>query len=186
MDKQTLRKNIKQSLREQICKESSLHELLSENLLKLLEKLKTDNGNRELSLGVYAPIEQEPIWFKKFSGKEVSKFLLVHMHEKIDLSYHPVELTEIECGEHQLILEESIIEVEETPDVILIPGLAFTNCFERLGRGKGYFDSYLKDFKGIKVGVFFSFQEVENVYSEEHDESLDIIITEKDILIRGI
>lgn len=36
---------------------------------------------------------------------------------------------------------------------LVIPGLAFDNRGYRLGRGKGYYDRYLQNFKGIKVGV---------------------------------
>lgn len=36
---------------------------------------------------------------------------------------------------------------------LMIPGLLFDNRGYRLGRGKGYYDKYLVDFKGIKVGV---------------------------------
>ena len=36
---------------------------------------------------------------------------------------------------------------------VLVPGLAFDNRGFRLGRGKGYYDRFLKDFKGLKVGL---------------------------------
>jgi 5-formyltetrahydrofolate cyclo-ligase len=68
--------------------------------------------------------------------------------------------------------------------VVLIPGLAYTRSLERLGRGKAYFDNYLKNYKGEKIGLFFGLQEVDDVFLEKHDMKLDLIITEKEI-IRG-
>lgn len=70
----------------------------------------------------------------------------------------------------------------QQPDVIVIPGLAFDKHGNRLGYGKGYYDTLLKNLKSIKVGVCFDFQLINNVPSYEHDQKVDTIITEKRIL----
>lgn len=36
---------------------------------------------------------------------------------------------------------------------IFVPGLAFDNRGFRLGRGKGFYDRFLSDFKGLKIGL---------------------------------
>ena len=71
---------------------------------------------------------------------------------------------------------------KQQPDVIVIPGLAFDKHGNRLGYGKGYYDTLLKNLKSIKVGVCFDFQLINNVPSYEHDQKVDTIITEKRIL----
>lgn len=185
MDKPTLRKLLKHKLKEQVSSAHDLHNQLSLNLKQLISKLKSEKKNHELRLGVYSPIEQEPIWFKEFSGSSVAHYLIVHMHDERKLSYHQCDFDELVSGEVGLKLSDKDLN-EETPDIVLIPGLAFTKNFERLGRGKGYFDSYLENFKGIKIGVFFSMQEVDDVFQEEHDQFLDYLVTEKNIIIRGI
>ena len=38
-------------------------------------------------------------------------------------------------------------------DIIFVPSLALNKNNYRIGYGKGYYDRYLKDFKGLKVGV---------------------------------
>lgn len=64
----------------------------------------------------------------------------------------------------------------------LIPGLAFDRQGTRLGRGWGYFDRALENFKGMRVGVTFEalvFQEP--LPREEFDIPMDVLITERGI-----
>jgi len=68
---------------------------------------------------------------------------------------------------------------EVSPNWILVPGLAFTLKGERLGRGQGYFDRYLENYPGLKIGVSWSCQIHEQLPIEAHDCSMDFIITEK-------
>ena len=75
--------------------------------------------------------------------------------------------------DHSTLLEKEKI------DVIIVPLLAFDEKRKRLGYGGGYYDRYLKDFKGLKIGVGFEAQKNTDLPEEEHDIPLDIIITEK-------
>lgn len=61
-------------------------------------------------------------------------------------------------------------------DIALIPGLAFDAQGHRLGRGKGYYDRFLKDFKGQTIGVCFDFQKVAEVPVDAHDVSVDRVV----------
>ena len=61
----------------------------------------------------------------------------------------------------------------------LIPALAFDKKGRRLGRGGAYFDRVLKDFQGIKIGVGYSWQLAEALPYEEHDISMDVVVSEK-------
>ena len=68
------------------------------------------------------------------------------------------------------------------PKIILIPLLGYSKSGFRLGYGGGYYDKYLSK-NSIdevkKIGIAFSFQEVEEIPVEDHDERLDWILTEK-------
>lgn len=58
----------------------------------------------------------------------------------------------------------------ENLDLILIPGLAFSPDGKRLGRGKGYYDNYLKGMIGAKtVALAFKEQVLEDVPVGEND-----------------
>ena len=72
--------------------------------------------------------------------------------------------------------------------LVLVPGRAFTEKGARLGRGKGFYDVFLKklmaecDAAGKKVytiGVCFSCQVVDSVPTEQNDVFVDKVITLK-------
>tara|TARA_B110001454_G_C12723330_1_gene436753 strand:- start:43285 stop:43914 length:630 start_codon:yes stop_codon:yes gene_type:complete len=75
----------------------------------------------------------------------------------------------------------SSVEVVPASDIqlMLIPGLGFSLSGERVGRGKGFYDRYLKNFKGLKVGVCFDCQLSEaSLPTDSWDIKMDYIITE--------
>jgi 5-formyltetrahydrofolate cyclo-ligase len=184
VSKQELRKSIKHKL----SKLSDLEKksrLISQHLKQLLSELNSNHLNSGLLIGGFSPIQKEPTWLCAFEEEDCFEYSLVHMHDDIRLTFHPINKQKIFSESFDLKLSEELLNKEVTPDVLLIPGLAFTSKFDRLGRGKGYFDSYLKNFSGKKIGLCFEDQIVKSVYPEEHDEKLDYLITEKKIYIRG-
>ncbi len=74
------------------------------------------------------------------------------------------------------------IKRERAPDVIIIPGLAFSLDFHRLGYGRGYYDKLLKKLSSIRIAVCYEFQIVDRIPSDLHDEKIHILITEKRIM----
>ena len=67
-----------------------------------------------------------------------------------------------------------------TPDLAVIPLLAFDRDKHRLGRGKGFYDRFLRTFGGKVVALAFSEEEVDFVPTEPHDRSPQVIFTEKE------
>ena len=63
-------------------------------------------------------------------------------------------------------------------DFAIIPGVAFDSCGNRLGRGKGYYDRLLKEFKCYTVGICFNFQLVDKIPTEPFDVPMNAIWTE--------
>ena len=61
-------------------------------------------------------------------------------------------------------------------DTIIVPGMAFDKSCNRLGRGKGYYDSILKYANGVKIGICYDFQLLDCLPVEDHDIKMDIII----------
>lgn len=68
------------------------------------------------------------------------------------------------------------------PDVVLIPLLGFDRSGHRIGYGKGHFDYYLENHKGVFIGFGFAGQEIEKVPFEGHDIRLHYIVTEKEVI----
>jgi 5-formyltetrahydrofolate cyclo-ligase len=67
-------------------------------------------------------------------------------------------------------------------DAALVPGLAFDETGNRLGRGRGYFDRLLRGLRGVKIALAYDFQIVSEVPTEAHDASMDFIVTEKRVI----
>jgi len=79
------------------------------------------------------------------------------------------------------ILEPEVTNEIIFPKLVLVPLLAFNESGFRLGYGGGFYDKYFssqeeKDI--IKVGLGFSFQKVNQIPIESHDQKLDWILTE--------
>lgn len=67
-------------------------------------------------------------------------------------------------------------------EIIFVPGVAFDFKKGRIGYGGGFYDRILKNTKALKIGIAFSFQIFEKLPLEEHDQKVDMIITEKGII----
>lgn len=68
------------------------------------------------------------------------------------------------------------------PDVLLVPGRAFGENGERVGRGKGHYDKFLESYKNIKIGICFDEQVVTGIPMNEHDSYMDFIVTETRVI----
>ena len=85
------------------------------------------------------------------------------------------------------ILEPKSTNKEFTPDVIIVPLVAFDSQLNRIGYGKGYYDRKLKKIKKIKrhaicIGAAYSFQKCKSIPTNKHDFKLDYIFTERGII----
>ena len=76
-------------------------------------------------------------------------------------------------------------EYDADPDVIVMPLLAFDDRFNRLGRGKGYYDAYLKKHSGYRLALAYECQRADHIPCDEFDEILDAVITETGIAERN-
>ena len=71
-------------------------------------------------------------------------------------------------------------------DLILMPGLAFSKAGARLGRGKGYYDTYLQrcekamNRKPVTIALAFKEQICESVPTTDHDVPIDIVLFDTD------
>ena len=65
----------------------------------------------------------------------------------------------------------------EDIEVGVIPGMSFDEKGNRLGRGKGYYDRFLKKVPTMfKIGICFDFQKINTIPIEETDIRMDYIL----------
>ena len=109
-------------------------------------------------------------------GNTMDMVLLKDMND-----YHNLPLTKWK------IKQPAIDEVRQEAldlgclDLILVPGMAFTTQGHRLGRGRGYYDTYLsKAFeRGLNpttVALAFTQQILEEIPTDEHDVLINKVI----------
>ena len=69
------------------------------------------------------------------------------------------------------------------PDLIVVPGLAFTRTGDRLGQGGGWYDRFLsaRSRHAVAIGVGFDLQVVDELPVEEHDVRVDAVVTESSV-----
>lgn len=70
-------------------------------------------------------------------------------------------------------------------ELAICPGVAFDKSGNRLGFGKGYFDRLLATLSPgcVKVGLCYHEQLISAIPSEPHDVPMNVIITEKRVVI---
>lgn len=91
----------------------------------------------------------------------------------------------IHKGTKVLRFEDTQDKHEITPDILLVPLLAFDNQGDRLGYGGGYYDTTLKSYADsnhpfITIGVAYDEQYCQDCLPrEDHDVRLDYVLTTK-------
>lgn len=100
-----------------------------------------------------------------------------------------------EIGEYGITVPKSNqdkLDLNSIPDktLIIIPGLAFDERGNRLGKGKGYYDKFLAELLSTSekekilgiVGYCYDFQIIDKVITEPNDIPVDYIISDKRIV----
>lgn len=75
---------------------------------------------------------------------------------------------------------------EVAPDIMIVPLACFDRAGHRIGYGAGYFDMTIHRARSLKpvttLGVAFALQEIDRVPATEHDEQLDFVLTEREVI----
>lgn len=109
------------------------------------------------------------------------KTVCLPVTEGTDISFYKYD-GKLQKGNFGVLEPASRQDACLTPDLIVVPGVGFDKCKNRVGYGKGYYDGFLKKFPDVpKIGFAFSFQIFEKISDcRTEDIKLDRIITEKE------
>ncbi len=66
--------------------------------------------------------------------------------------------------------------------ICVLPAIVFDKKGYRLGYGKGYYDRFLSNFKGIKAGFIYSEFLIDEIPKGRYDLRSDLIITERGVI----
>ncbi len=84
------------------------------------------------------------------------------------------------AGKTVLFPEDDPAPEPTRPDVVIVPGIAFTAAGDRLGQGGGWYDRFLVDIREgcVTIGVGFEPQLIADLPTEPHDVRLEMVITD--------
>ncbi|SNB46338.1 5-formyltetrahydrofolate cyclo-ligase [Geobacter sp. DSM 9736] len=141
------------------------------------------------SIALYAPIRNEVETGEVLAAAlKMGKTVLFPSVAPEGLLFRTVETVHHLCpgayGISEPTAERGIVD-PEAADIIVVPGVAFDRSGRRIGYGKGYFDRALHRLEGSGrlVGFCFDFQLVDEIAGEPHDVQMDMIITERQIVV---
>ncbi len=155
--------------------------LLRRRRLRVLAAQKVWQDSRSILL--YAPLAEElDVWallhetiasgriaaLPRFDGASGTYFACRIQDASADLSVGQFGIREP---------NERCSQVAEGLDLILVPGVAFDLKGGRIGRGGGYYDRLLASVTGLKCGVAFDQQIIEDVPMEGHDLRMNYVLT---------
>jgi len=92
-------------------------------------------------------------------------------------------IEDLELGPYGILQPRKETHPEEFPlekiDLVIVPGVAFDEQNNRLGRGKGYYDRFLKRLPQgtTTIGLCFDFQIINYLPQESHDFPVSEVIT---------
>jgi 5-formyltetrahydrofolate cyclo-ligase len=150
--------------------------------------------NTVKEVGLYYPIFNEisPLVFiKYFKDNNITTALPVvdsNSHSMVFKQWFKKEkLQKSHIGTYEPLRTNKTI----LPQIIVVPMLMFDRKLNRLGYGAGYYDKSISTLKRyfdkkqknfITIGLAYSEQETKTIPYESHDQKLDFIVTEKEIL----
>jgi len=177
--KTALRKRIREQLKKLTPELRTVH---SANACLLLEKQAV--WKKAAVILFFAPLPEEPdIWPLAADALEAKKIIALPKFIPERDHYAGCEIqnfsSDVQAG--QFGIREPKADCAEIPssgfDLILVPGVAFDLHGNRLGRGKGFYDRLLSQFRGIKCGIAFDEQIENEIPTGAHDVRMDFILT---------
>jgi len=159
------------------------------NFNLLLKLIKKHFKKKIINIAAYYPVDNEVNilnFFEKTTYKNFKILLPVIKSSKV-MNFKSWVFKEPLYVNNFGILEPKNTNRDLTPDVILVPLVAFDRNLNRIGYGRGYYDRKLRKLKKINknvisIGLAYSFQKCLTIPTNKYDFKLDYIFTERGII----
>lgn len=181
-EKQNLRKRILTLLREQEEEDRLKKSLvIQKKLFKLIE------AHKASTILFYASFDGEVCTFEMIKqarrlGKTLGLPVVNTITKEMIPCYFEESIEDLKEGYFGIKTphynEKNRMSLEKL-DIVIVPGVAFDREKNRLGRGGGYYDRFLKNLPDsvLTVGVAFDFQIVQSLPLGDHDQPVKEVLT---------
>ena len=135
------------------------------------------------------------VYVPKVTGSNRDDMKMIHVNDFKDIQTWPLSKWKIrEPPVDYYVNKETDTDALESSkiELVIVPGVAFSRQKYRLGQGKGYYDTFFQKIyhrrqqinlkPPVLVGVALDEQIVDNVPVEEHDYTLDHVVTPSGIV----
>ena len=172
MNKKILRNKYK-NIRKNVKEKEKQDNIIFNKVINLQEYKQSD------LILIYVSLKDEVDTIKliKYSLK-ISKKVAVPKCECDDIVFYYINsLEDLEEGKFG-ILEPKINKVVEDFDnsICIIPGVAFDKQNNRIGYGRGFYDRFLENYRGIKIGLTYKECICDKIDVNENDIKMDKVI----------
>lgn len=181
--KQALRKII------QTTKRSYSEKELSSFSVTAMQRLEATTLFREAQcIALYYPLWGEVDTSSLLERWYQQKCLLLPVVVDDDLIFRKYNgKSSMQVGEYGILEPIDINSKAALPamDLIVVPGIAFDKQLNRMGRGRGFYDKLLNsETQSVKLGLCFDFQLKEIIPVEPFDVSMDLVVTDQQVLTK--
>ncbi|KFK25538.1 hypothetical protein AALP_AA8G128100 [Arabis alpina] len=129
---------------------------------------------------------QKKLYVPRVEDKN-SNMCMLHISHMDDLIANSMNILEPASVDAQGNEREDVMQADEPIDLFILPGLAFDRCGRRLGRGGGYYDTFLKRYMDrAKEKNWSNPLMVALSYSPQILEDGSIPVTPNDVLIDAL
>lgn len=90
--------------------------------------------------------------------------------------YEVIEREDLLTDDKGILIPDDTNELNNSPELLIVPGVIFNEKGYRTGYGGGFYDRFLKDFNGLKISALFD-EQFGEVIVESHDIPVDLLIT---------
>lgn len=169
---------IDKKLRKEIKNKNELDNIIYDNLKAFLATISYDK------ILCYFPVSGEISILDKLLADyvKIAKIALPKSNSSdLSMSFYCISsLLDLEPGLYNIKEPKTTLELldDYNNSVCIVPGISFDKKGYRIGYGKGYYDRFLKNYPGIKIGLTYSTLLHDEIPHDDNDIKLDFIISE--------
>ena len=166
MDKKELRKSL-------ILKRDSLEDISLKICKQIIDSHLLDNAK---NIGIYYPLKSEISVLPLIDAYKDKCFYFPKTLDEISF-YKENDINNFKEAKFHVMepISNELMNRDEI-DVFIVPCVGITKDRQRIGYGKGYYDRYLKGYKGITIGVNYKELSSIDFKCDSWDLVLDYVI----------